>query len=183
MKWLLAVFSLALGFAASPAGAGTISAGVGVFGGINIPIVQDDNGQGSSYGFRVPVAIHHVVTLEPYFATTSDGDVTQTILGTSYTRSGFSISSYGVNALLTLGSKLQFYPFATAGTNKLTRVGSADQTMTGVGGGLGFGFSPVPKFMVHVRGAAQSMTQGGSGRLFADVTAGVSYALYPFAKN
>ncbi len=179
MKRLLTTAVLALGVAAGPATAGTV--GIGAFGGVDIPIVQDDNGQGSTFGVRVPVAIHRLVTLEPYFAATSDGDVQTTIAGLDYTRSGFGISSFGMSALLTLGSRFQFYPFATIGTNKLTRDGSADQTMTGFGGGLGFGFAPAPKFMVHLRGAAQSLTEGGSGRLFANVTAGVSYSLTTFA--
>jgi hypothetical protein len=179
MKWLLVVLVLAFCVVARPAGAVTI--GVGAFGGVNIPIVQDDNGQGSTFGIRVPVKLHSMLTVEPYYASTGDGDATQSILGVSYTRSGFDISSFGVNALITFGNKLQLYPFGTLGTSKLTRVGSEDLTMSTVGGGLGLGFSPMAKVMVHVRGSAESLTKSDAGRVFANVTAGVSYALYPFA--
>jgi hypothetical protein len=178
MKRLLAILLLALVFAPTSARAGTV--GIGAFGGANIPVVQDDNGQGTTFGIRVPVALLPLVTVEPYFGTTSDGDVTQTILGTSYTRSGFGISSFGANVLLTFGSHFQVYPFAGIGTNTLTRDGSADQTMMAFNAGLGFGISPAPKFRIHIRGQAERFTNGDAGRVFGNVTGGVSYSFLSF---
>ena len=47
--------ALALFAFASTASAGGI--GIGAFGGASVPLVQDDNGQGTMYGVRVPVSL------------------------------------------------------------------------------------------------------------------------------
>jgi hypothetical protein len=181
MKWLTAVVLLALGLAPNAASARGV--GVGVFGGANIPIVQDDNGSGSQFGVRVPVTLLKHLNVEPFFGSVSDGDASQTIGGIGYTRSGFDISSYGANVLFPFGGHLKFYPMVGLSTNKLTRSGSTDQTLNGFHFGLGLGLSPLPKLSVDLRGEAADIAKSGSGRTFANVTLGVSYQVFDFASH
>jgi hypothetical protein len=179
MKRWMAIVLYAFAFTPHPAGARSV--GVGVFGGASIPTVQDDNGSGSIFGVRVPVVLLPLVTVEPFFGATRNGDATQDIGGVSYTRSGFDIDAFGANVMLTFGGRLQFCPLVGISTNALSRPGSEDQTMVDFNFGLGLGFSPVPKVAVHLRGEGYGLSKDDSGRTFVHVTLGVSYHVLDFA--
>jgi opacity protein-like surface antigen len=168
------LFALAL----LPCAAGAMSIGAGAFGGMSVPILQDDNGQGTVFGLRAPVTLIPLVTVEPYFAKTSGGDKDQDIEGTTITRSGLNINGFGANVLLTFGSKLQLYPFAGIGSYKLSRTSTEDRTNTAYTFGLGLGISPVPKLSIHVRGELAAAVDGGVSRKWANATIGVSYNVF-----
>jgi opacity protein-like surface antigen len=161
-----------------PCAAGAASVGVGAFGGMSIPVLQDDNGQGTVFGLRVPVALIPLVTVEPYYAKTSGGDKDQDIEGTTITRSGLDVAGFGANVLLTFGGKIQLYPFAGIGSYKLSRAGSDDQTNTAYTFGLGLGISPMPKLSFHVRGELAAAVDGETSRKWANATVGVSYNVF-----
>jgi hypothetical protein len=171
---------LALGLCLIASAANARSLGVSGFAGMSIPIVQDDNGSGPIFGLRVPVQVLNHVTLEPFFASTNNGDASLDIGGVSATRSGFDVTSFGANALLTFGNGFRFYPFVGISSNSLKRTGSDTRSLTGFGGGLGIGIAPTSRIALHIRGEATSMKSGGSGRLFAMVTGGVSYTIRSF---
>ena len=175
MKRIVPVVLLALVLGAGTASAIGVSIGGGVFGGVSIPVLQDDAKQGTIYGVRVPVSLLPLLKVEPYWATTSPGDEEETFGGLSYTRDGGKVTAYGVNALLALGGPVRFYPFAGIGTHKLTRTGADDLSKIGYNFGLGLGLSLIPKFDVDVRGELNMITLGETSRKFANVTAGVSY--------
>lgn len=161
-----------------PCAATAASVGVGAFGGLGIPIVQDDNGQGMLYGARVPVSVLPLLTVEPYFVMGSGGDKEQEIGGTTYTRTGLDMTGFGANVLLTFGGPVQFYPFGGIGTCKLTRTGSEDETGTAYNLGLGLGISPLPKLTVHLRGELTAAVDGETSRKWANVTLGASYNIF-----
>jgi opacity protein-like surface antigen len=171
---LLMLFALAL----LPCAAGAVSVGVGAFGGASIPVLQDDNGQGTVFGLRVPVALIPLVTVEPYFAKTSGGDKDQDIEGTTITRSGMDVTGFGANVLLTFGGKIQLYPFAGIGSHALSRDGSEDLTNTTYTFGLGLGISPIPKLSIHLRGELAAAVEGDVSRKWANATVGVSYNVF-----
>lgn len=162
-----------------PCVAGAAGVGIGAFGGVSVPIVQDDNGQGTLFGVRVPVSLLPLVTVEPFFGKTGGGDKDQDVLGITRTRSGIDVNAYGANVLLTFGSKLQLYPFAGIGSYKLKRPG-LDESQTGYSFGLGLGLSPAPKISLHVRGELDAAVKGDTSRKWASVTAGVSYSAFSF---
>src|SRR5437667_8327103 len=83
-KLIPVLFALAL----APCVAHAVGVGVGVFGGVGVPVLQDDNGQGTVFGVRVPVNLVPLVTVEPYFSKGSGGDKDQDVGGLSLTRSG-----------------------------------------------------------------------------------------------
>ncbi|MBI5711430.1 MAG: outer membrane beta-barrel protein [Candidatus Eisenbacteria bacterium] len=162
-----------------PCVAGAAGVGVGAFGGVSVPIVQDDNGQGTLFGVRVPVSLIPLVTVEPFFAKTGGGDKDQDLFGGTITRSGIDVTSFGANVLLTFGGKLQLYPFAGIGSFKMKRTG-LDESKTGYNFGLGLGISPAPKISLHVRGELAAAVDGDVSRKWANVTAGVSYSAFSF---
>ena len=181
MKRLCALIALALVLGARAAGA--VSVGVGAFGGVSIPLVQDDTGQVTLFGLRVPVNLIPLLSVEPYFAATSGGDKDETFVGTGYTRSGLDVTAFGANALLSFGSTIRFYPFAGIGSHKLKREGAEDITKTGYNFGLGLGVSPpVAGLSVDLRGELNAVVDGDASRKWANVTLGVSYNLIKLAK-
>ncbi len=173
---LAALVSLAaLSGAARAARAGSI--GVGVYAGQSFPVLQDDVDRGTLMGFRVPVKLVPMFAVEPFYASSNLGDKTVTIAGVSQTRQGFDEKAWGVNAMLSMGGPIQFYPFAGLGRTSLKRTGS-DLSLTTYQGGLGLGLSPIPKVTVHVRGELQAAVDGSTTRKFGNATLGVSYALF-----
>ncbi len=175
MKRILPVVLLALVLGAGAAGAVGVKIGAGPFGGISIPILQEDAKQGMVYGVRLPVSVLPLLKVEPYWATSSLGDVEETFGGLTYTRDGGKITAYGVNALLATGGPVRFYPFVGIGSHKLTRTAADDLTKTGYNFGFGLGFSAIPKLDVDVRGELNMISLGETSRKFVNVTAGASY--------
>jgi hypothetical protein len=178
-KWSVLVLAL-LVFGAGAAGATNV--GVGVFAGASVPILQDDNARGSMFGVRVPLNLIPFFTVEPYYARSMLGDAKQTFGGFEYTRSGFDVTSFGVNAALgSLGltTGFSFYPYAGIGSHKLSRDGTSDVTETGYNFGLGLGISPAPVIAFNLRGELEMIKTGDTSRKFVNVTLGATYKFFP----
>ena len=171
--WALTIALLALSAGVATAG----SVGVGVFAGQSIPVLQDDAGDGTMFGVRVPIHLVPLLAIEPFYASTSLGDKTTTLAGVSYTRSGFDEKEYGANVLLSMGGPVQFFPFAGIGQTELKRPGN-DLKLRTYDFGLGFGVSPMPKLSIQLRGELQAVVDGDTSRKFGNATLGASYALF-----
>lgn len=155
-----------------------VSVGIGAFGGITYPIVQDDTGQGTQFGVRAPVSLMPLLTVEPYFASSSGGDADESF----GTRSGLDVTAFGANVLLPFGTGFRFYPFAGIGSHTLKRTGSEDVTHTGYNFGLGFGFSPpLAGLSIDVRGELNAVVDGDVSRKWGNATVGVSYNVFRMA--
>jgi len=153
------------------------SIGVGVFGGASAPVLQDDEGQGTLYGLRAPVKLVPLIAVEPYYLSSSLGDKSITVGSTTLTRDGSDVTGYGLNAMLTMGGPIAFYPFAGLGQAKFKRTGQ-DQQFTTYQAGFGLGLSPVPKLSLDLRGEVQAAVDKDVSRKLINITAGVSYALF-----
>lgn len=175
MRRIVPAVLLALVLGAGAASAIGVKVGGGVFGGVSIPILQEDAKQGTIFGLRLPVSVLPLLKIEPYCAWSTLGDVDETFGGLPYTRDGGKVAAYGVNALLSMGGPVRFYPFVGIASQKLTRAGADDLTGTGYDFGLGLGVSAIHKIDVDVRGELNMMALGETSRKFANVTAGVSY--------
>lgn len=172
----LALLMLAL--AASTVAAGTITVGVGGFGGASVPLLQEDVRSGAIFGARVPVTLAGFFSVEPYFASTSLGNAEEDISGFTYTRDGFQVSDFGVNAAIGRlggGTGFRIYPFAGIGSCKLTRKGSEDLKKAGYHFGFGVGISPASRFTLNLRGQLDMIVTDETSRKFGTATVGVSY--------
>lgn len=179
MKRTIVLTLIGLAVLAGTAGATPI--GVGVFGGLSFPVLQDDVKSGSILGLRAPVSILPIVTVEPFYASSSLGDAKETLGGISYTRTGFDGKAYGLNAMLgnPNGSGLRFYPLVGIGKYKLTRTGSDDINEVGYNVGLGLGIGATPQISLQVRGELNLVKTGSTSRKFANTTVGLTYGLVP----
>ncbi len=174
---ILAVALLALHLASPVSVARAGSVGLGLYGGESIPVLQDDVDKGTMYGVRVPVKLVPLFMLEPFYASSKLGEKTVDIAGLSYTRDGFDETSYGLNAMLSMGGPVQFYPYAGIGSTKLKRTG-IESTFTSYDFGFGVGFHVIPKIELHIRGELQAVVDNGASRKFGNATLGVSYSLF-----
>lgn len=175
MRRILLAATACFALSAGVARAGSI--GVGPYGGVSFPVLQEDVEHGTLFGVRVPVKLVPMITVEPYYASTALGDKTVDVGGISMTRAGFDETGFGANVMLTLGGPVSFYPFAGLGSTKLERSGSSD-SFTTYNFGLGLGISPAPKITVHIRGELQAVVDGEASRKFGNATIGASYSLF-----
>lgn len=178
MRNILLVFA-GLAVAAGVAAAGTLDIGIEPYAGVSAPILQDDRGSGSIWGFRLPVNLVPFLTLEPYYASGSYGDKDITTIAGPVTRDGGKVTAWGANLLLTTGAGgFKFYPFVGIGSNKDARAATADLKKSGYNFGLGLGFGLPMKLALDVRGEMQMVVDGDVSRKFANATAGVSYKFF-----
>ena len=174
------VFAAVLGLALVATRAQAADIGIGPYGGVSIPVLNDLSKQGSTFGFRVPVNLVPLLTVEPFYASSSLGDVEESF-GTpnTYTRDGGKTTGFGVNALLTFGTGVfKFYPILGLGSFKFEREGAEDISDVGYDVGLGLGLSPIPKLSVHVRGELNMIANGETAVKAANVTVGATYAVF-----
>ena len=149
-----------------------IGLGVGAYGGVSFPIIQDDTGGGGVFGLRVPVKVIPLITVEPFYLTSSLNDVDEEIGGITYTRSGFDEKAFGANVLFRFGS---FYPFAGIGSYKLERNDEDKIQETGWSFGLGLAIPAGRMFTVDLRGELDAIVTGDTSRKFGNLTAGLTY--------
>jgi hypothetical protein len=169
-----------LALAAAIATAGPIRLGAGVYGGVSVPVLNDLSKEGAQYGFRIPVELSNLFTVEPYYTTANLGDVTQTVSGIDYTRDGGDLKNFGVNALVTFGTSFSFYPWGGLGSYKISRSGADDISKMGYQFGLGFGLGFNPSLKLHIRGGLDVVPTNETSQKFAEANAGLSYAFKPF---
>ena len=153
---------------------------VGAFGGLNIPIVQDDAGSGTDFGVKAKFSPLPMIAGAAFFEARSNGDASFTLGNTEYTTPGGSITSFGVEALIGNtggGPGPHFYFFAGLSSYKWTR-DNWDEDVTGVGYHFGPGLEIVlpVKIGVELRGKFEVVpTDGNGSRKSAMVLVGANY--------
>ena len=175
MKKILVLALVAIGL--HPGVARAAGIGAGFFAGASVPVVQEDQDKGSLWGLRAPVSLVPLLTVEPYFASSALGDKTTDVGGFSITRQGSDVTTFGVNAMLTMGGPVRFYPVVGIGSAKYKRT-AQDESFTAYNFGLGFGVSPAPKLGVDLRGELQAAVDGSVSRKLVNISAGLSYSLF-----
>jgi opacity protein-like surface antigen len=160
---------------ASLAVAQTPKIGAGVFGGLSIPLVQDDQKSGTVFGLRGRLSLLSFLSGEAQLAFTKwgQGDPVEGIVMPK----GSKITQFGVNALLGGGPGPGVKPYFIAGMGsyKIKNDETKDElTRMGYSAGLGLGIGLGPKFGVDVRGelVVVPLEEGGSKKA-AQATAGV----------
>ncbi len=175
MKRASLVALVALSLVAGVAQASSV--GLGVFGGLSVPVVQPDQANGSTFGVRVPIHVVPMIAIEPFYASTSLGDKKVTAGPVTTTFTGADVTTYGVNAMLSMGGPIRFYPFAGLGSAKY-KLGGVSTSVTSYQAGFGLGITPFPKVSLDLRGELQYAGKSGFVRRNAGITLGASYALF-----
>jgi hypothetical protein len=178
MKRILVLVLLGLALCGGPAHAEKFL-GIMPYAGYSFPIIQEDTGSGAIYGLRAPLIIIPILTLEPFYASSSLGDAEEELGGLSYTRTGFDMTAFGVSALLmSQGEGFKFYPFAGVGSWELERTGSETIKETGFNFGFGISIPTGAKLSLHVRGEMDMIIDGDTSRKFGTATAGLNYNIW-----
>jgi hypothetical protein len=185
MKKTLFLFMIVLFLA----GASSVNAAgkfsLGGFAGINIPVMQEDVGNGTLFGAKGRVILMPFLGVEPNFVFSKNGDKDikddgGNVLGT---REGGKVTSFGVDAVLgsfSGFSKATFYGLVGVNSNTLKKEGIPDQTRMGISFGTGVEFLPTEVFGVEVRARVHSISlEGGGGRNNLELTVGLNYHFGP----
>ncbi len=152
--------------------------GVGAYGGLNMPLIQDDQGNGTAFGIRARLKLIPVIMFEPNVMFGKWGDP-DPIDGLDLGISGSKITSFGVDAILGGGSGgLGFSPFGVigAGIIKIKNDDTGyDESKLGFNAGFGFNLGIAPMFEIDVRGIAFIAPQENGSKKALLVTAGINY--------
>ncbi len=180
MKRMLAVFAIVV-LLAPVVVAQTPSFGVGAFGGMDFPILQEDQAQGTIFGVRGRIKLIPLITIEPNVSFTKWGDPELGLTGVTNDLDGSKVTFYGVDG--TLGAPLAgpgFRMFAIGGIGfyKIKRdQTSQDDTSLGFSGGVGFGLGVTPLIGIDVRGKFHVVPiDGGGSRKSVSAVLGLNYA-------
>lgn len=176
MKKLLMV-ALGLLLLLQSASAAGLSVGVGAFGGVGIPVAQEDQSQGTVFGIRGSVKALSLITVEPHitFLKYGDSDI-DAIVGDM---PGAKVNGFGVDARLgsLAGPGLSPFFFVGIGIYKTKNDDlQVDESEVGLSGGLGIEIGVGPSLGLEVRGRFDVIgTEGGGSKKAALITAGVNY--------
>lgn len=158
--------------------------GVGAFGGVSIPVLQEDQGNGTEFGLKGRWGLGSLIVLEPYFSATKWGDPDPVDVGGGGTFdlgiAGSKVTSFGVDAVLGNGvGKMGIAPYFTAGIGSFKVKNDDtgfDHSSFGMTAGLGLGIGLTPQLGLDVRGKFVVMPQDPDGSKKAvGVVAGVNY--------
>ncbi len=150
--------------------------GVGVFAGVDIPIVQDDQDNGSIFGIRGRIKLLPMITVEPRIHFTKYGDpsfdeFTADLEGSKVTAFGVDgligapFSPFGVYGIFGLGS----YKIKRDQTNQ-------DESEFGWQAGIGFELGLTPQFAADARGLLIVIpSDGGGSKKSAAIFAGLNF--------
>ncbi|SYZ72819.1 exported hypothetical protein [Candidatus Zixiibacteriota bacterium] len=172
-KTFMLVVLMALGVSSASAA----RLGLGAYGGMNIPIVQEDQSSGTTFGLKAKLGLLPGIALEPNINFAKFGDATFEF----GTRTGSKVNSYGVDACLgsglgTIGFKM--YGLLGFGYYTVTRDYDEDIKKIGWTTGLGFEIGFTESFGVEIRGKLNVIDSGGGGsKKAAAVTGGLNYYL------
>ncbi len=149
--------------------------GVGVNGGVNIPIIQEDQGSGTIFGLKAKLNLLPGISVEPNLNFAKFGDAVKDF----GTRKGSKITSYGVDAILGAGLPgvgVKLYGLIGGGIYSTKRDLDANTTKVGWATGLGLEIGFTEKIAVDIRGKLNVISsEGSSTKKSAAVTGGVNY--------
>lgn len=143
---LLGTLVLIAGFALP--GFGAYPLGVGIHGGYDMPVIQEDVGAGPVFGVSVRGNIVGPLHGQLFFRSTSQADVEEDIdfpNEPTLTIPGGSLTGFGLNLLLAKKSPASVWPYLQLGVSTNTVSPGVDykeeESLSGISGGGGAGFN------------------------------------------
>ncbi len=172
----LSVMALFLIGASSVALAGKFS--IGGFGGLNIPVAQDDAKSGALFGAKARILLLPFLGLEPNFSFAKYGGEDVEVRGKSYPGEGGDITSFGADIVfgsMSGFSKMLFYGLAGINYNTYKREEVSDESGVGLAFGTGFEFFPTELLSLEIRAKYHSIKVGDGGRPHLELSGGLNY--------
>lgn len=173
MKKLFLAGLICFGLAASASSAGL---GIGGYGGVAIPILQDDQGNGTVFGLKAKMNLIPGFAFEPNINFMSYGEADfafGNLEGSKVTYFGADILFGGAG--FPVGPK--FYLIGGAGLYSTSRDVDEDTSDFGLNGGLGIEIGFGSGLALDIRGKAHVVLFEGASKKFATVTGGLNYYL------
>ena len=180
-KILLALCALLL-LTQAPMAVGP-SIGAGAFGGMHFPIVQDDQGSGSTFGIRGIAQLMPALAAEANITFSKYGDPDLGIAGVTNDLEGSKVTSYGIDVLFGKSSAAPgIRPFILGGfgfyktKRDQTAVYDDDSSIFGWAFGFGVASTLAPKISLDVRGKAHIIPfEDGSSKKSVSAMVGLNY--------
>jgi hypothetical protein len=178
MKKIVCLSMLALFImgTSSIASAGKYS--IGGFGGLNLPIAQDDAKSGVLFGVKGRILLLPFLGLEPNFTFAKYGGKDIEVQGNSYSREGGDITTFGADLLLgslSAMGKTKFYGLVGINSNTYKREGVSDESGLGLSFGTGFEVFTTEMLSVEIRAKYHSIKLGEGGRAHLEFSGGLNY--------
>jgi hypothetical protein len=152
---------------------------IGAFGGLNIPIVQDDAASGSGFGGKAKFSPIPMLAGAIYFESRTFGDPELEVQGMTLSTDGGNVTSFGVEALIGNtggGPGPHFYWTFGLSSYKWSRDGQDDLSEVGYHLGPGFEFVLPAKIGLEGRAKFEIVpTDGGGSRKNVLVFIGLNY--------
>ena len=161
--------------------AGSVNLGIGASGGMEFPIVQQDQKQGTVFGFKAKIGVMPAIALEPniYFIKFGDPEIEELVESDF---EGAKLNAFGIDAVFGggFGGKgVKPYGLIGIGSYKFKHDQSGVES-TDFGWSVGFGIEigVAPKVGLDFRGRTIVVsTEGGGSRKSVAVTGGINF--YP----
>jgi len=177
MKKVVIAIGLILIFM-SGAQAQGIKIGAGVFGGMNIPIIQDDQSSGTAFGLRGRISLKPIFVLEPNIMFGKWGEPGE-VDGFDLGIDGSKVTYFGLD--VTIGGApgkpgIKPFGFVGAGFYSIKNDDTGyDESKLGFDGGLGIMIGAMPYLDIDVRGTFMIAPQEEGAKKAALVTGGLTY--------
>jgi opacity protein-like surface antigen len=155
--------------------------GIGASFGLDIPLAQDDQDQGTIFGFRGKLSLIPMISAEAFLGFTKYGDPKldgDDYVGVTADLEGSKITSYGVNGILGSFGGPGFKPYGIVGLgfyNIKRDQTQQDDTDFGFSGGLGFELGFNAPVSVDVRGLLVVVPVEGASKKSATIMGGLNY--------
>jgi len=175
---LLVILALLTGLSTGVA-AGPI--GIGVGGGLNLPIAQDDAGSGFLYGARLRIGVASFAALEPCLSYFRQGDAEVDLHGESIVLDGGQSTALGLNLIIgSIGPPggMRVYGIIGLASHAMKQEGTDDQNRlaVNVGPAVETGVGPNLALNLEIRLHMISL-DGGGARKNTSISGGLIYYL------
>jgi opacity protein-like surface antigen len=176
----LIIVALFVASSSSVALAGKFS--IGAFGGLNIPLAQDDAKSGALFGAKGRILLLPYLGIEPNFSFAKYGGKDIEVRDTSFTGEGGDITSFGADLLLGSMSamgKMKIYGLVGINSNTYKREKIPDESGLGLAFGTGVEFFPTEMVSLEFRAKYHPIKLGEGGRVHLELSGGVNYYFGP----